>query len=249
MLKKELIKNNFTKCCSSYNDNALTQKYMATVLVDLLIRNNMTSFEQTLEIGAGTGVLTKEIKNLLKIKNYFANDIIENYHDYILKEIPQAKFYDGDIEEVRLEESFDLIISNASLQWLEDTQSFFEKIAKHTNENGLFAFSTFNNDNMPEIKDIFDVSLDYFNKTELIALLEPYYQIIAYKEEKKILSFDNCLSVLKHLKLTGTNSIKTLFLSKRILKEKEEFYKSLHSNNYGKLKLTYSPLWFLCKRR
>ncbi len=60
----------------------------------------------------------------LEFKNYTAIDIVEDCSKYIEKINPNINFIQADIENFTLEFTPDLIISNASLQWVEN----FEEI-------------------------------------------------------------------------------------------------------------------------
>ena len=56
MMNKELINSRFAKTLSSYDENAKIQKRMAQRLIEFLPSKQ---FDSVLEIGCGTGFLTK----------------------------------------------------------------------------------------------------------------------------------------------------------------------------------------------
>lgn len=75
-IDNKLIKKHFEKSMDKYDKNATVQDLMASKLIIELekISNN---FENILELGSGTGLLTKRINSHIKYKNYFANDLVE----------------------------------------------------------------------------------------------------------------------------------------------------------------------------
>ena len=97
-MNKELIKKRFSKCITTYDENAKIQRRMAEKLFSYL---DTDEFERILEIGCGTGFLTKNAVNKLKFKSYIANDIIGDCQDLIEKLSPKIEFIQGDIETVK----------------------------------------------------------------------------------------------------------------------------------------------------
>ena len=59
MMDKELIKKRFKKSLKTYNSHATVQNSMTDNLVCTLIKLKGDNFDNILEIGCGTGYLTK----------------------------------------------------------------------------------------------------------------------------------------------------------------------------------------------
>ena len=125
MINKALVKKRFSKSLKTYEENAIIQKIMAKKLIKLL---DSKEYNSIFEIGCATGILTKEIKNTLNFKEYSANDIVEKSQEYINKIIYPNTFLAGDIEEIKLNKKYNLILSNASLQWCNDIEKVLEKL-------------------------------------------------------------------------------------------------------------------------
>lgn len=229
MLDKNLIQKNFKKSLETYNNSAIVQKKMAKKLISLI---NQKNFGSILEIGSYTGFLTNEINSSFAFDSYLALDIIDS-SSFIKKINPEIRFLNIDIEEFITEEKFDLIIANASLQWCRDFSETIKKLRGFLNKNGVLAVSIFSEDNLFEIKESFNIGLNYpsiektFSKSALIV------------KEKYTLKFNSSFEALRHLKLTGVNSIKNNFSIKE-LKEKMKVFEDRFHN-----KLTYSPLYII----
>lgn len=228
MLNKDLIKKNFQKSITTYNNNAIVQKKMAQKLVSFL---NSKNYDNILEIGSYSGILTSEIVKNINFKRYLALDIINSFEN-IKNLSPKIKFIQGDIEKIALNGQFDLIISNASLQWCEDFNLTITKLISHLTPNGTLAISTFADKNLIEIKNAFNLSLNYKSLDELKETF-PNAQII---EEIETLEFKNPIDVLKHLKLTGVNSLTNKPLS---IQEVKKGLKKLEN------KLTYDVVYLI----
>lgn len=97
-IDKDLVKKRFTRCLDSYNANAGVQQEMAEKLVNALTNAKGDQFHNILEIGCGTGLLTKIISDKLNFKTLYANDLVAKTENYI-KEISQnITFIGGDCE-------------------------------------------------------------------------------------------------------------------------------------------------------
>ena len=129
-----------------------------------------------------------------------------------------------------------MIISNATFQWIENLEPFIEKLKKQLTQNGELIFSTFGEDNLKEITNITNVGLNYYSLENLKNIFTPS-EII---EEKLTLEFNSAKDVLKHLKLTGVNSIKSKHWTKSDLINFENKYHEICPN---KIQLTYHPIY------
>ena len=238
MINKALVKKRFSKSLKTYEENAIIQKIMAKKLIKLLA---LKEYNSIFEIGCATGILTKEIKKNLTFKEYSANDIVEKSQEYINKIIYPNTFLAGDIEEIKLNKKYNLILSNASLQWCNDIEKVLEKLINSLEEKGTLAISIFGDNNLKEIKDVFHIENNTYSSAKLRKSLEKY-NLIKFEEEEFKIEFENPIMILKHLKLTGVNAIKEFALTKKKLKEFEEEYIRKYQNN-GKVLLTYNPVY------
>jgi len=247
-IDKNRVKNAFLKAVNSYDDSAYVQKEMAEYLSKFLSQEHKDKyFKSVLEIGCGTGFLTKEIISSNNVEQYYLNDLSDKYLDIIKDKIDfDFKFIAGDIEEVYLENKYDLIISNAAIQWLNDIPIFFKKMDCHLNNGGLFIFSTFGDFNLYEINELTGKSLEYDIFTNLRNFFEKSDEIILDKREKRVIYFDSPQEILKHLKNSGVtgfnNKIWTISHLKRFISDYERFK---FENRYP---LTYDIIYFGIKK-
>ena len=238
MVNKELVKKKFAKSFKTYDKNAIVQKHMAEFLLKNLINVNK-NFDKVLEIGYGTGLLTKEIKSNLIFKELFLNDLNEDFR--------QDNFLLGDCEEIEFPKNLDLIISNATFQWTQNFPLFCEKVNLSLGHKGVFAFTIFEEGNFYQIKEITGKSLKYYTKFQIEEILNKNFQIIYSRAETINLEFDSAKDILKHLKSTGVNALEKINWTKKDLQEFGGKYNNFKTNN-GKFVLTYKPLYFICAK-
>ena len=235
MLDKELIKKRFKKSIKTYNSNASVQKIAAEELLLLL---GEKKFKNILEIGSYTGILTEKlVEKYPDFISYTAIDIISESEEYIKKINKKIIFLNEDVENFKTEKKFDLIIANASLQWCNDIKKVIKKLQSFLSYRGVIAFSVFSQDNFFEIKDVFNVGLNYLSIKELNSLFNGQAAIC---EKKYELKFENSFEVLRHLRNTGVNAIRRHNFSVAEIKEKMKNYEIKYNN-----RLTYCPLYVI----
>ena len=82
-----------------------------------------------------------------------------------------------------LPEELDLLISNATFQWLEDFGGFLTGMKSHLKKNGILAFSTFGPQNLREIRALTGSSLKYSAFEKIRSLLTADFQEISCFEK------------------------------------------------------------------
>ncbi|EOI9647159.1 malonyl-ACP O-methyltransferase BioC, partial [Campylobacter jejuni] len=213
--------------------HAKVQDFMGLKLCEILKDLKISHFEKVFEFGCGRGELSKKLQNFITFDEYLKNDILD------FKENSSILIFDmNEIAKQDLsKEKFDLIVSNATLQWL-DLKRIIPSLRDMLNQNGILLLSTFAEQNLKEIKQSTGFGLNYFSLNELEQIFKVYFNEVKITQELIKLSFDNALDVFRHLKLSGVNSLGFYPLNKGFLKEFEEKFQN---------KLTYHPVFILCK--
>ncbi|ELL5827019.1 malonyl-ACP O-methyltransferase BioC, partial [Campylobacter jejuni] len=217
---------NFLKA-KDYEKHAKVQDFMGLKLCEILKDLKISHFEKVFEFGCGRGELSKKLQNFITFDEYLKNDILD------FKENSNILIFDmNEISKQDLsKEKFDLIVSNATLQWL-DLKQIIPSLRDMLNQNGILLLSTFAKQNLKEIKQSTGFGLNYFSLNELEQIFKIYFNEVKITQELVELSFDNALDVFRHLKLSGVNSLGFYPLNKGFLKEFEEKFQN---------KLTYHP--------
>lgn len=240
-MNKALISARFSKNLATYNENAKIQRRMAERLMSFLDRE---VFESILEIGCGTGILTELVNEKIEFKSYKAIDIVEDCKSFVESISEDISFINEDVEIYlqQCDEEFDLIISNAALQWVQDFESVVKTLKKRLKPNGILLFTTFGKENLREIYHLLGKTLQYYSKIELLNIFSDMQ--IEIDEEIHIMAFDSPKDVLKHLQQTGVNSLDSKAWTKKDLVAFENGYKNLCSR---RISLTYNPIYIQIK--
>ena len=221
---------NFNKHYNEYEKYSLAQKQVAKNLLDYMGKSNIfnTQINSIFEIGCGTGIFTREYRKYFLHSDLILNDIFD-VREFI-KDIDYNIFIQENIEELDIPKS-DLVVSSSVFQWIKDKDSLIRNIAENTDN---LCFSSYVSGNLIEIKNHFDISLDYLNIEEFKEILKKYFSSVKSYSETIKLDFEDPMSVLKHLKYTGVTGFQKTSISK---------IKTFKDNI-----LTYKVAYFICKK-
>ena len=221
---------NFYKYYNEYENYSLAQKQVAKNLLDYMGKSNIfnTQINSIFEIGCGTGIFTKEYRKYFLHSDLILNDIFD-VREFI-KDIDYNIFIQENIEELDIPKS-DLVVSSSVFQWIKDKDSLIRNIAENTDN---LCFSSYVSGNLIEIKNHFDISLDYLNIEEFKEILKKYFSSVKSYSETIKLDFEAPMAVLKHLKYTGVTGFQKTSISK---------IKTFKNNI-----LTYEVAYFICKK-
>ena len=221
---------NFNKHYNVYEKYSLAQKQVAKNLLDYMGKSNIfdTQINSIFEIGCGTGIFTKEYRKYFLHSDLILNDIFD-VREFI-KDIDYNIFIQENIEELDIPKS-DLVVSSSVFQWIKDKDSLIRNIAENTDN---LCFSSYVSGNLIEIKNHFDISLDYLNIEEFKEILKKYFSSVKSYSETIKLDFEAPMLVLKHLKYTGVTGFQRTSISK---------VKTFKDNI-----LTYEVAYFICQK-
>lgn len=221
---------NFNKHYNVYEKYSLAQKQVAKNLLDYMGKSNIFDIQinSIFEIGCGTGIFTKEYRKYFLHSDLILNDIFD-VREFI-KDIDYNIFIQENIEELDIPKS-DLVVSSSVFQWIKDKDSLIRNIAENTDN---LCFSSYVSGNLIEIKNHFDISLDYLNIEEFKEILKKYFSSVKSYSETIKLDFEAPMAVLKHLKYTGVTGFQRTSISK---------IKTFKDNI-----LTYEIAYFICKK-
>jgi malonyl-CoA O-methyltransferase len=165
MINKQLLQQRFTNSAKTYDQYANVQKKMALELLEMVKAEGDFEAEdpiQILEIGCGTGYLTERLRQVYPNAQITAIDLapgmIEVAHERI--QHPNVHFICADIEEMELFEKYDLVISNATVQWFNQIEDTTNKLYISLKPNGILCFSTFGEKTFHELHSSFKLALE-----------------------------------------------------------------------------------------
>lgn len=118
MINKQLITRRFSRAIESYNREATAQKQIAGRLNDMLAHYLPARPRHVLEIGSGTGFLTRPLLRTFHPEKLILNDICHEMSTCFadLLSDRQVTFIPGDAEQLSFPSGQDLIVSCSALQ-------------------------------------------------------------------------------------------------------------------------------------
>lgn len=248
IINKNIVRQRFMQTAKSYDLNAIAQKEIAHQLLTRLSAFSFSS-DTMLEVGCGSGFLTKPLLSQFTFQKIILNDLypIQNQLEQHLNGTNYS-FIEGDAETIDWDTTFDLILSASTIQWFDDPCHFFKKCFDTIRPNGIFAFSTFSPNNFHEIEELTGVGLNYKTVSDLKQSLSPYFEILDLYEDKLTLNFQTPREVLKHISTTGVNGLSSKRWTKSSLAHFIQEYELKFKTSCG-VTLTYAPIYIVARKK
>lgn len=270
MIDKQQVKFHFSKNASNYNQFAHVQKEMKDILIKFMLQNNKDDIEirNILEIGCGTGYLTHSLAELFPSAHITAVDIAPGMIAEIKSKFTNnsVDFICADIEEIELNNTYDIIISNAAFQWFNHMPVTIKKLYTALNPNGMLCFSTFGEYTFHELSECFNRARQALSIKECIYSGQPFYSLndlttlcenaigtmanddqtlVESKEIFEYEYFNNCKDFFYSIKKTGANSSNkgNRSTSPTFLKKVIDLYNENFREN-NKVKATYHCVFY-----
>ncbi len=134
-----MIENRFSAAAKTYDRHARPQLALAQSLISILPEIDP---KQILELGAGTGQLTRLLAEQFPEVPIDAIDVAEKMVEHSrtrFKSFPQISWVVGDAQTYQNDTRYPLIISSSALHWVSDLQKTYENIFRNLEPGGTFA--------------------------------------------------------------------------------------------------------------
>ncbi len=258
-MKKDNIKLAFSRHASKYDNHSFVQKELGDKLLNVIQKHRqfLNNPLKVLDVGCGTCLWTSRLKDSLE-KNGFDMEITGlDFSKQMLKlcsqRLPNARIIESDMDQIDSNQinSFNLIVSNASIQWSEDLPTLIKKLRNISTDNSVLAFSTFLRGTLEKLSKAIIISLEkeipairFLSYESVIQYLMPYYKIIDARHFSFEIKFNSALELLKHIKHTGTyeKGVLNKPLTRRQITKLEKYI--VKENK--KLSLSYKAGIFFC---
>ncbi len=226
----------------------MAQHEIAKYLVSLLCASAPKSVERVLEIGSGTGFLSREILNHFTPSHFTINDITPQMEAFV-PQIEGVEFVCADAESYPFDGGNDLIVSSSAIQWFTDPEAFIQRMAQTLKPGGVLALSSFGVDNFKELTALLGAAIDYHSIDDYRAMFGSEFETLTIEQSHLTLHFPSTRELLAHLKLTGVNGglsrePLTITQLKHLIKEYDAKYKSSSG-----VPITYNPIYMIAKKR
>ncbi len=254
MSDKDLLRNRFAANLHSYNSLAIVQQQICDELANMLSAHiEPKHIARGLEIGTGTGFLTRRLLELCPHATWTLNDLVEGSANFLeaYTRNHAIRFQWGDAEDLAQfsDRPYNLIATASTVQWFDHLPIFIKSLPELLSKTGVIALSTFGPDNFIEIRTTTGDGLDYYTADELSKLFQQAgLSILECKEYIRQLNFDSPTAVLRHIKATGVNAIHKSRWTPRRLTQFETDYRTQYSTSTGEVTITYHPILIVAQK-
>lgn len=249
--RKQTIARHFANA-NDYDQHANIQQQVCHYLLASITHAQQDS---VLEIGAGTGQMTRLLAAHIRSQQWLINELCAEQTAPLQSILPSAHIVIGDAETMQLQEGHSLIVSANAVQWFDNPLIFLAQSTLRLQAKGQLVFNTFTPNNFLQIKILIGQGLHYPEVDEWrLALIDAGFENIELSVQRFDLPFASPYAVLKHMKLTGVSTNKAQYQSggsplftwsKARLKQFEQDYWQYFSTNnedQSEVNLTYEVL-------
>lgn len=264
MLDKRLVKMHFSVSAKNYDLYAHVQKKMASRLIEHADPGQEHSIDAILDIGSGTGYLTDLLIRRFPGARVTAVDIAPGMIELAESKLGghNVKFLCADVEEMNFEENFDLIASNASFQWFNDTPLTLKKLYSALTDNGVLCFSTFGSLTFSELHQSYRRAMQNLGLDKSAPPGQSFYTLeelrgicaqivgpgggVRCEESLEYMYFDSVRDFFMSVRKIGANNSNKGYTHKNpsLVKELTRVYETDFSEN-NRIKVTYHCLYFV----
>lgn len=242
------VKHNFNRFAKTYDEFAIVQQEIAKRLHARLeiIHSKQPLSQQAplLELGGGTGLLTKHLLTTYTQQQLTITDIANNA--LALNPATEKICLDSHYLPFK-SHSFNTVLSNLMMQWC-DIKIVSSEVNRVLNNNGVFLFSTFGPQTLIELKESWQsvdtkhhISdfIDMHNIGDI--LLGLGFKNVVVESEIITLTYEKVLDLLRDLKNIGAQNINAQNINKNNLRNMIQNYEKFRTNN--KLPASYETIY------
>lgn len=259
-LDKAKMVRDFSRSAPLYDRYANVQFKVADALLAELPRSAWRSGTSIFEIGCGTGYYTRLLRERYPTARLKACDISAR-----MVEVAQEKLRDeaveflvADAETLVLDEQFDLVTSNAALQWFEDLESALKRCRNALRDGGLLAFSIFGPETFRELDHCLRLALGraegnlvrsrtFLEKERIAGMLNASFGRVTVRDATLHEEYPSLRALLEKIKYTGARGggLPSGSLAQpRLLGRVEKLFEA----EFGRVEATYQAFLFLAER-
>ena len=249
------MRRSFDRASGTYEASAVLQARVGDELLQRLDFFKLVP-DVVVDLGAGTGRLTGELKRRYRHANVIALDIAPGMLREARRHMGFFRRFGRVCADVRrlpfTDASVDTAVSNLMLQWCGDLDSAFREVRRVLKPDGLFAFTTFGPDTLRELRAAWATVDGYSHVNTFIdmhdigdalvraGLTEPVLDV-----ERTTLTYPNVLALMRDLKIIGAHNVTAGrsrgLMGRGALRRVETAYES--ARREGRIPATYEVVY------
>lgn len=248
MTDTETVRRRFERAFHSYPQTASVQAQIADTLHQLWQQQQPNGIQRLLELGCGTGNLTRLLAQNPASQHHYLNDLCAN-SSQLLDLFPKnrASFLHGDMQTLPLPTQLDAIVSACAIQWVSNPIQLLQKLCTHLKPQGWLVIATFAPEHFQLFSTLTGTGLHYPTAETYRTQLAPHCHIHLLQENSHTLHFPDLRTLLHHLRDTGVTGTTPQFRwNKTRLQQLQVAYEA-HRTAQG-LPLNYRPLYLIARK-
>lgn len=258
---KSLVAGRFGRRAASYEAATPVQQSMAQRLAEVVRRHvARDNVRRILDLGCGTGGLTRMLRESFPSAEITGVDISPGMVEFARRHSPGVDFVAADAEQYvhGLARGYDLIVSNATIQWFQHPGETLRACRSLLTAEGLLALSTFGHETFRELRASFVHAYDkagapYRKHVAEFARAQFWRDLLpdaAISEERFFQDFPDARSFLTNVREAGaSNSFdRQTYIPRKILKDAFDFYARNYKPRKGDgIVCTYQAVYVSCR--
>jgi malonyl-CoA O-methyltransferase len=212
--RKAAIRRKFSRAATTYDEHATVQKEAAE---QLAARLPETTPPAILELGCGTGNYTRLLTDRFPASRLTALDfsaaMLAVARAKVREEPVTFHCQDAEVFLKNTRESYDLITSNATMQWFDDLARTAGLLAGRLSPGGTFLATIFGPEGLQELHDGLaavnpggvTLPIDSFpDQARLQAIFSAHFSQVEIEEWRLLRCYPTLTDLLRHIRRTGT---------------------------------------------
>lgn len=243
-----MIEKRFSAAAETYERHARPQLSLARSVCDILPE---VYPEQILELGSGTGQLTRLLTDQFPDVLIDAVDISEKMVEHSrdkFKRFEQIKWIQGDAQTYRGSDPYPLIVSCAALHWVHDLRQTFDNIFQCLEPGGFFALGMMLRGTLMELHSVrHEVAPQKTPPSELHSMDEVVHElhfagfhILRKKVSEEEVAYDSATDFLKTIHEQGVTGAKVAAARAPLTRQELNRLIELYQERYTSLDGVYA---------
>jgi malonyl-CoA O-methyltransferase len=211
------VRQSFHRASSRYEAAAVLQARVGDEVLERLDFFKLSP-DVVVDLGAGTGRITGELKRRYRRASVVALDIAPGMLREARRHMKLFRRFDrvcGDVRQLPFVDArVDVAVSNLMLQWCDDLDTAFREVRRVLKPDGLFAFTTFGPDTLRELRNAW-AAVDGFSHVNTFidmhdigdALVRAGFTEPVLDVERMTLTYPDVLSLMRDLKIIGAHNV------------------------------------------
>lgn len=238
----------FSRFASTYDHYSEIQRYAFQRLELQLERAGTFRAPRILDVGCGTGTLTKRLVEKYPNASGVGLDIAPQMIAWAKQNhgSERLQFVQQSLDQFKPEQPFDLVISNAAFQWMPQLKEQFDELKQMMTPKGKLIFTMFMRETYSELRQALSVVMGHPVVLASSAFLEPgeverivkaCFPAAGMTYEKVQMHYPSLRSLLQSIKFTGSRgqNAPSIHWTPGFFQEVELAYRMM----FGQIKATY----------